>query len=147
MWAWGDDISPGYAGLTSPHGDADTLADPDADDRADPDVCWDAVVPIGPDSRAYTSAGVRIYRAPNWSAVAFSCSDYGWVVGYESSEEGGSAGYMMHWNGTMWEEPTEEMFPYLSYYTSPPFHFGCARVFISRCLGSEPRLFKVPIRW
>ncbi len=62
----------------------------------------------------------QFISAPNWSAVAFSGSDYGWVVGYESSE-GGSAGYMMHWNGKMWEKPSEEMFPYLSYYTSPPF--------------------------
>ena len=73
---------------------------------------------------------MREYRPPFpgsgnfliWNAVGFSSSDDGWVVGYESSE-GGRAGYIMHWNGEIWEEPSEEMFPYLPYHTSPPLIF------------------------
>lgn len=57
-----------------------------------------------------------------WNAVGFSSLDDGWVVGYESSE-GGSAGRIMHWNGEIWKEPSEEAFPYFPYYTSPPFIF------------------------
>lgn len=55
-----------------------------------------------------------------WNAVGFSSPNDGWVVGYESSE-GGCAGHVMRWNGIAWEEPLGEAFPYLPYYTSPPF--------------------------
>lgn len=55
-----------------------------------------------------------------WNAVGFSSQNDGWVVGYESSE-GGCAGHILHWNGAAWEELSETAFPYLPYYTSPPF--------------------------
>lgn len=75
-----------------------------------------------------TWAVVREYQPPLlgsgnfliWNAVGFSSPDDGWVVGFESSE-GGSAGHIMHWNGEIWEEPSEEAFPYFPYYSSPPF--------------------------
>lgn len=78
------------------------------------------------DGNAWTV--VREYQPPLlgsgnfliWNAVGFSFPDDGWVVGYESSE-GGSAGHIMHWNGEIWEELSEEAFPYFPYYTSPPF--------------------------
>jgi|GEM_PF-1371828 len=56
-----------------------------------------------------------------WTTIAFSGPDDGWVVGYESSE-GGNVGYVMHWNGVVWEEPPAVPSPY-DYYTSPPFLF------------------------
>ncbi len=55
-----------------------------------------------------------------WNAVGFSSQNDGWVVGYESSE-GGCAGHILHWDGAAWEELSETAFPYLPYYTSPPF--------------------------
>jgi photosystem II stability/assembly factor-like uncharacterized protein len=69
------------------------------------------------DGNAWTV--VREYQPPFlgsgnfliWNAVEFSSPNDGWVVGYESSE-GGCAGYIMHWNGTVWEEPSEDAFPY-----------------------------------
>lgn len=41
--------------------------------------------------------------APRWSAVAFSDSDYGWVVG-TTDTEGGGYGSAMYWDGTGWKE-------------------------------------------
>jgi len=72
---------------------------------------------------------VRDYQSPLpgsgnfliWSAITFSGPDDGWVVGYESSE-GGGVGYVMHWNGVVWEEPPGVPAPY-DYYSSPPFLF------------------------
>ena len=42
--------------------------------------------------------------APTWNAVAFSGSDYGWVVGNTGSE-GGSTPSAMYWDGMKWKEP------------------------------------------
>ncbi len=56
-----------------------------------------------------------------WKAIAFSSPADGWVVGYNVSE-GGSVGFVMHWDGATWEEPPGVPSPY-DYYSSPPFLF------------------------
>lgn len=42
--------------------------------------------------------------APSWNSVAFSDSDYGWVVG-NTSTEGGPFASAMYWDGTGWKVP------------------------------------------
>lgn len=48
-----------------------------------------------------------------WRSVVFSSPNDGWVVGDIGPET--AKGYVMHWNSEIWEEPSQEVFPYYDY--------------------------------